>query len=47
MPDIDDEWVLIDLKTLNVIKQEITTPPPVPPRPSPEVVAKLLSFGKK
>lgn len=42
MTDSDDEWIIVDVPTTQVSK-----PPPIPPRPSPEVIAKLFACSEK
>lgn len=39
MSDSDDEWIIIELPKVK--------PPPIPPRPSPEVVAQLFACSEK
>lgn len=57
MTDSDDEWVIIDSPNTKLpsitrvitleTNNQVTKPPPVPPRPSPEVIAQLFAYSSK
>lgn len=57
MTDSDDEWIIIDSPNtkitppIQVTKSQqiaqVAKPPPVPPRPSPEVIAQLFACSLK
>lgn len=39
-----EDWIIIDLPKSNIAP---INPPPIPPRPSPEVIAQLFLIGSR